>query len=278
MLADTLKILKKNGIRLNKRKGQNYLIDTQILFKILNHANISLKDTILEIGPGIGTLTIPLAGMAGKVVAVEQDQKVAEILKERLKNLKITNVEVIIGDAVKIKLPSFNKVISNLPYQISSPITFKLLKENFDYAILMYQQEFAERMIAKPGDTNYSRLSVMLYVCSDVEFLFKVSMNSFFPQPQVSSAVIKLTPNPKLDIDEFFFNITRALFQHKNKKVRNALIDSFHEISNMDKNIVKDIVSNLDERLMNDRVIKLTPEEIMVISNQLKYLMNKMNN
>ena len=127
MLADTLKILKKNGIRLNKRKGQNYLIDTQILFKILNHANISLKDTILEIGPGIGTLTIPLAGMAGKVVAVEQDQKVAEILKERLKNLKITNVEVIIGDAVKIKLPSFNKVISNLPYQISSPITFKLL-------------------------------------------------------------------------------------------------------------------------------------------------------
>ena len=142
----------------------------------------------------------------------------------------------------------------------------------------MYQQEFAERMIAKPGDTNYSRLSVMLYVCSDVELLFKVSMNSFFPQPKVSSAVIKLTPNPKLDIDEFFFNITRALFQHKNKKVRNALIDSFHEISNMDKNIVKDIVSNLDERLMNDRVIKLTPEEIMVISNQLKYLMNKMNN
>jgi 16S rRNA (adenine1518-N6/adenine1519-N6)-dimethyltransferase len=278
MLADTLKILKKNGIRLNKRKGQNYLIDTQILSKILNHANISLKDTILEIGPGIGTLTIPLAGMAGKVVAVEQDQKVAEILKERLKNLKITNVEVIIGDAVKIKLPSFNKVISNLPYQISSPITFKLLKENFDYAILMYQQEFAERMIAKPGDTNYSRLSVMLYVCSDVELLFKVSMNSFFPQPKVSSAVIKLTPNPKLDIDEFFLNITRALFQHKNKKVRNALIDSFHEISNMDKNIVKDIVSNLDERLMNDRVIKLTPEEIMVISNQLKYLMNKMNN
>ena len=179
MLADTLKILRANNVRLNKRKGQNYLINTQILFKIFNNANISQKDTILEIGPGIGTLTIPLAKMAGKVVAVEQDKKIAEILKKRLNSLHISNVEVIIGDAVKIKLPPFNKVISNLPYQISSPITFKLLKEKFDYGILMYQLEFAERMIAKPGNTNYSRLSVMLYVCSDVEFLFKVSMNSF---------------------------------------------------------------------------------------------------
>jgi len=141
----------------------------------------------------------------------------------------------------------------------------------------MYQLEFAERMIAKPGDSNYSRLSVMLYVCSDVEFLFKVSMDSFFPQPQVSSAVIKLTPNLKLNIDEFFFNISRALFQHKKKKVRNALIDSFHEISNMDKHIAKDIISHLDERLMNERVMKLTPEEIMIISNQLEYLMDNTN-
>ena len=277
MLADTLKILRANNVRLNKRKGQNYLINTQILFKIFNNANISQKDTILEIGPGIGTLTIPLAKMAGKVVAVEQDKKIAEILKKRLNSLHISNVEVIIGDAVKIKLPPFNKVISNLPYQISSPITFKLLKEKFDYGILMYQLEFAERMIAKPGNTNYSRLSVMLYVCSDVEFLFKVSMDSFFPQPQVSSAVIKLTPNLKLNIDEFFFNISRALFQHKKKKVRNALIDSFHEISNMDKHIAKDIISHLDERLMNERVMKLTPEEIMIISNQLEYLMDNTN-
>ncbi len=273
MLADTLKILKTHNVRLNKRKGQNYLINTQILFKILNYANVSQKDTILEIGSGIGTLTIPLAGMAGKVVAVEQDKKVADILKKRLTDLNISNVEVIIGDAVKIKIPSFNKVISNLPYQISSPITFKLLKENFDYGILMYQLEFAERMIAKPGDSNYSRLSVMLYSCSDIEFLFKVPMHSFFPQPRVSSAVIKITPNPKLNIDEFFLNTSRALFQHKKKKVRNALIDSFHEISDMDKSIVKDLVSNLDERLMNERVVKLTPEEVKIISDRLKCLL-----
>ncbi len=271
MLVDTLKILKTHNVRLNKRKGQNYLIDSHILTKILNYANVSSNDTVLEIGPGIGTLTIPLARTANKIVAVEQDEKIAGILKERLNNLNISNVEVIIGDAVKTSLPSFNKVVSNLPYQISSPITFKILKEDFDFGILMYQQEFAERMIAKPGNTNYSRLSVMLHFCADVGFLFKVSKQSFFPQPKISSAVIKLTPNNKSNIDEFFLKTSRALFQHKKKKVRNALIDSFHEILDMDKNFVKELVSNLDEKLVNQRVFKLTPEEIMTVSDQLKY-------
>lgn len=274
---NTLKLLKKHDIRLNKSKGQNYLVDSQILSKILDHAKLSPNDTVLEIGPGIGTLTIPMAKMAHEVIAVEQDREIARILKERLKSLNISNVEVIIGDAVKTELPSFNKVVSNLPYQISSPITFKLLKENFDFAILMYQLEFAERMVARPGDSNYSRLSVMLHFCTDLEFLFQVDPKSFFPRPQVSSAVIKLTPHPsdtETEIDRSFLNTVRALFQHKKKKARNALLDSFHEIADVDKTSAKEIVSKLDPELMDERVVKLKPEEILAISDQLKHLID----
>lgn len=274
MLADTLKILKEHQIRLNKRKGQNYLINPQTLLKILNYADLSENDTVLEIGPGIGTLTIPMARKTEKIITIEQDPQIAAILEKRLLKLGISNVTVLMGDATKVDFPDFNKVVSNLPYQISSPITFKLLENDFDFAILMYQLEFAERMVAKPGNSNYSRLSLMLHFCADIEMLLKVPRDDFFPQPKISSALIKLTPNKKAEIDEFFKNITRALFQHKKKKTKNALLDSFHEIADINKNTAKDIVSKMDSVLMTKRVVKLQPDEVMEISDELKYLMN----
>ena len=274
MLADTLKILKEHQIRLNKRKGQNYLINPQTLLKILNYADLSENDTVLEIGPGIGTLTIPMARKTEKIITIEQDPQIAAILEKRLLKLGISNVTVLMGDATKVEFPDFNKVVSNLPYQISSPITFKLLENDFDFAILMYQLEFAERMVAKPGNSNYSRLSLMLHFCADIEMLLKVPRDDFFPQPKISSALIKLTPNKKAEIDEFFKNITRALFQHKKKKTKNALLDSFHEIADVNKNTAKDIVSKMDSVLMTKRVVKLQPDEVMEIYDELKYLMN----
>ncbi|MDI6724373.1 MAG: 16S rRNA (adenine(1518)-N(6)/adenine(1519)-N(6))-dimethyltransferase RsmA [Methanobacterium sp.] len=272
---ETLKILKENNIRLDKRKGQNYLVDSNILAKIIEYSEISPDDVILEIGAGIGTLTIPLSKKAKKVIAIEQDQKIAAILEKRLENLDISNVAVLAADATKIDFPEFNKVVSNLPYKISSPITFKLLKYDFDYAILMYQLEFAQRMIAKPGDSNYSRLSLMLHFCGDVELLFEVSKHCFFPQPKISSAVIKLVPNKKAEVDEFFIKTSRALFQHKKKKVRNALLDSFHEIADVDKKEAKEIVSKLDPHLLSERVVKLDPEDVILISEELKLLVKK---
>ncbi|MEN4018530.1 MAG: 16S rRNA (adenine(1518)-N(6)/adenine(1519)-N(6))-dimethyltransferase RsmA [Methanobacterium sp.] len=273
MLAkETLNILKNNNIRLDRRKGQNYLIDSNILQKIVDYADLSRNDTVLEIGAGIGTLTIPLAENAKKVIAIEQDQKIAAVLEKRLGDLGISNVEVLKGDATKIDFPEFNKVVSNLPYKISSPITFKLLGYDFDFAILMYQLEFAERMVAKPGDSNYSRLSLMLHFCADIEMLFEVSKHCFFPEPKVSSAVIKLVPKRGAEIDEFFEKTSRALFQHKKKKVRNALLDSFHEIADVDKKEAKEIVSKLDEKLLMERVVKLEIGEVMRITKELKHL------
>ena len=274
MLSETLKILNKEGVKLDKRKGQNYLVDGNVLSRIVESAELSKKDTVLEIGAGIGTLTIPLAENAGKVIAVEQDPKIANILIKRLKELHITNVDIVIGDATKIEFPNFNKVVSNLPYKISSPITFKILEYNFELAVLMYQLEFAQRMVAEPGDPNYSRLSVMMHFYANVNLLFNVSKNVFLPKPKVSSAVIKLTPKNEVKIDKFIIDVTRALFQHKRKKVRNALIDSFHEIGKFDKNEVKELISKLDIELLDQRVVNMEPQNIRKLSKELEQVMD----
>jgi 16S rRNA (adenine1518-N6/adenine1519-N6)-dimethyltransferase len=271
---ETSQVLKKYQIRLDQRKGQNYLINDHILARIIESANIDESDVVLDIGAGIGTLTIPLASNASKVFAIEQDKRIVQILRERIEDLEISNVEVLEGDATQMDFPQFNKVVSNLPYRISSPITFKLLNHTFDYAILMYQLEFAQRMVAQPGKSSYSRLSVMMNLCSHTELLFKVPRNAFIPPPKISSAVIRLTPQENPRVDEFFVKTCRALFQHKKKKTGKALIQSFHEISDLDleRSAIRDLIHKMDNTLMEERVFKLKGEEILMISTQLKDL------
>lgn len=276
-LSKTTKdILNKYGIKLNKNLGQNYLIDKNKRDQIVNFGNISNDDVILEIGAGIGTLTIELAKKAKKVIAIEQDPKICEILANRLKEEKISNVELINDDALKVDFPKFTKIISNLPYQISSPITFKFLDYDFDLAVLMYQKEFADRMNGEVASKNYSRLSAMLYFRCDVEKLTDVSQESFIPKPQIDSTVVKLTPKEnQISPDDFkvYSKFTKALFQHRNKKIRNALIDSRHIISNIDKKELKKRLNAIEDEILNDylskRVIVLTPEEILDVSKGL---------
>ena len=276
-LSKTTKdILSRHGIKLNKNLGQNYLIDKNKRDQIINFGDISKEDVILEIGTGIGTLTIELAKRAKKVIAIEQDKKIFEILAQRLEDEKIDNVELINDDALKVDFPPFNKIISNLPYQISSPITFKFLNYDFDLAILMYQKEFASRMNGEVGTKNYSRLSAMLYFKCDVETLTDVSNESFIPKPQIDSTVVKLTPKENIiSVEDFrtYSKFTKALFQHRNKKIKNALIDSRHIISNIDKKVLKKRLNAIDdERLveyLKMRVVVLTPEEILYISKKL---------
>ena len=271
MLAqETLQLLKKYNIRLNKRRGQNYLINSQILSNIIKHSQINETDIVLEIGAGIGTLTIPLSEAAGKVMAVEQDPRIVRVLKERLDDLGISNVEILEVDATRVEFPPFNKVVANLPYQISSPITFKLLQHDFEWGILMYQLEFAQRMVAQPGKSDYSRLSVMMHLCSHVEVLFKVPRGAFIPQPKVSSAVVKIIPKKNPAVDEFFLNTCRALFHHKKKKAKKALLESFHEITIKDKATARDLISKIDNKLIEERVFKLKPEEILLLSQELR--------
>ena len=280
LAKQTKKLLQKNGIHLNKKLGQNYLIDDFKRNKIIDFADLSKKDIVLEIGPGIGTLTIELAKRAKKVVAIEQDKKIYDILKQRIKDESIDNIELINEDALKTDLSSFkcNKIVSNLPYQISSPITFKFLEFDFDLAILMYQKEFTERMVAKAMEKNYSRLSAMLYFKADIEVLSNVSPESFIPQPKVDSSVVKLTPksikNDLLTSENIkvYSKICKTIFPHKNKKIRNALIDSRHILGHDDKKELRNLIdSNTSlEPFLANRVINTSPEDILDLAILLK--------
>jgi 16S rRNA (adenine1518-N6/adenine1519-N6)-dimethyltransferase len=237
--------------------GQNFLIDPNIARLEINYADIKKDDIVLEVGPGKGILTNLLAKKAKKVIAIEIDKKISESLKKTLPS----NVIIINCDVLKLNfkyLPEFNKVVSNLPYQISSPFTFKLLNHYFDLAILVYQKEFAERIIAKPGCKNYSRLSVNIYYKSECKLLRIISKNVFYPIPKVDSAIVKIIPreNPAFYVENelFFNNFVNVLFSNRRKKIKN-IIKKKYSLS---------INSSYYE---NKRVDNLTPQEIGILSN-----------
>lgn len=243
-----------------KRKlGQNFLTDKRIAEREITYANISKDDVVLEIGPGNGILTKILAEKAKKVIAIEIDKN----LFEKLKNVLPNNVELIQDDALTTdfkKISNFNKIVSNLPYQISSPITFKILDCDFDLAVFIYQKEFAERLIAKPGNKNYSRLSVNAYYKAKCELLENISKTCFSPRPKVDSSIIRIIKREKPPFDvvseEFFYFLTKKLFSHRRKKIKN-IIQSFTGI-----NLIN--IPYLD-----CRVEELTPEDIGKLSNLL---------
>jgi len=250
-------LLAKNDIVPRKREDQHFLTDDFVLEREVGYAGITGEDTVLEIGAGPGVLTEKITAKAGKVVVIEKDARFKPILDD------IPGVEVIIGDAMEVEWPAFNKFLSNLPYTISSALTFKLLENDFDVAVLCYQKEFADRMVALPGTSDYSRLSVNCSLRAHVELMETVPFNKYWPQPKVNSAIVRLTKK-QTGLPAAFDGVCKALFQHKNKKVRNALVDSFHEISS-DEGAVKVWVESL-WGIKDKRVRELTPGEVVGIS------------
>jgi 16S rRNA (adenine1518-N6/adenine1519-N6)-dimethyltransferase len=242
--------------------GQHFLIDEALAKREVIYAEISKDDVVLEIGPGKGVLTHLLAAQAKRVLAVEIDDRLVSFLSSRLPR----NVELINGDILKIPLasmPRFTKIVSNIPYEISSPLTFMLLDQPFKVGVLIYQKEFAERMIASPGTSAYCRLSVGVYYKATCELLEVVPRSSFKPQPQVDSAVIQLKPRSKppftIPDEAFFFSLTRVLFNHRRKRIKTILR--------------RHLGGSIDQVPYGDqRVEELTPEEIARIST---YLMEK---
>lgn len=277
MLERTLELLHRNRIRLLKQAGQHQVIDMALLERMVNYADLSSNDVVLEIGAGIGNLTSLLAQRAKKVIAVERDRRFARILRESVGHYK--NVEIIMGDILKLRIPSFDKVVANLPYGISSEITFKLLEQGFKLAVMMYQREFARRLVAHPGSDGYGRLTVMVYYRAEVELLEEVQPSAFFPQPKVFSAVVRLRPRrPPFRVanEKLFSDMVRALFQHRRQKVRNAIYHSFHEVFGdlaLRKSERRRLIEKIFPRdLLDQRVIELTPEKIGEIVNCLSEL------
>ncbi len=226
LLKETKHILRLFNIRPRKSLGQNFVVSRSLISDLINFSSLSSDDIVLEIGAGIGTLTKALAKVARKVIAIEIDYKLIQILKWRLRNLN--NVEIIHADVLSIDFPIVNKVVSNLPFSISSPITFKLIENpKFDLAVLTYQREFADRLIAKPGTSNYGRLTVAVNLFAHVEVLKYISRKCFYPEPEVDIAIVKLIPKKKkLSSEEIFLlDLIRWLFTQRNKKLRKPLLN-----------------------------------------------------
>ncbi len=218
------------GIGPSKRLGQNFLVSENVLEREVEAAELSEKDMVLEIGPGLGTLTKRLAGRAGRVVAIEKDTR----FRQMLDNGMPKNVEIIYGDALKTGFPKFTKCVSNLPYQISSQFTFKLLEDHsFDFAILSYQKEFAERMMALPGSRNYGRLPAALqFLVESIEPIMKIGKSSYWPRPKVDSLLVKITPvKSRPENWKELGALINVLFQQPNKTVRGVLKQKKMEVS-----------------------------------------------
>jgi 16S rRNA (adenine1518-N6/adenine1519-N6)-dimethyltransferase len=242
--------------------GQHFLIDDQIIEQIIGYANISPSETILEIGGGTGNLTRKLAPLCHRLLVVEADQQLAQTLRT------IPGIDVLHGDALRVELPPFDKTVSNLPYQISSPLTFRLLKYPFKCGVLMYQKEFALRMVAAPGSKDYSRLTVCLSFKSTVKLLGRVPKIAFSPRPTVDSMIVQLIPTkPRFAVlsEEFFHRFVRALFTQRRKTLKAALLVTAHLLNLHD---VEQVISQIPQRCLVRRPYELSPEEIAALSNE----------
>ncbi|MDH5807304.1 MAG: 16S rRNA (adenine(1518)-N(6)/adenine(1519)-N(6))-dimethyltransferase RsmA [Candidatus Methanomethylicaceae archaeon] len=256
LLKWTLNILRKYNIKPKQKFGQNYVIDEKMIECILNAANLNYNDTILEIGAGIGTLTLRISDKVKKIIAIESDKKSIKALLEVLAGKN--NIEIIEGDILEIPLPKVDKIISNLPFSISTPITFKLLSEgDFKLAILTYQKEVADRLIAKPGSKDYSRLSVAVSLLAEVEKIRDFPPESFYPKPKVFSTVVKIKKKSKFINFKDLDDLLKILFSQRRKKLKNAL-KIFYKTFNKEIDL-----SKINENLLERRVYEITPEEFL---------------
>lgn len=265
-------ILQRFGIHMSKRLGQNFLIDANIVQGIVDAANVQENDRVLEIGPGIGTLTQALAETGAEVTCVELDKRLPEVLAHTLE--AYDNVRVIQGDILKVNIPEIMgdkpfKVVANLPYYITTPIIMALLEKHLPIKdiVVMVQKEVAERMAAQPGGKTYGALSVAVQYYTVPEIALYVPPRSFMPPPEVDSVVVncKVRQIPAVELidEKMFFRVVKAAFGQRRKTLNNAL-----KSMGVDKNIIADVLDKAGIEATR-RGETLTMEEFGAIANIL---------
>lgn len=278
---ETKFILNKYGIHANKSLGQNFLINNEVVSTIIESADISNKDLVIEIGPGLGTLTSRLLEKAGKVICVELDDRMISILENRFK--LYNNFELIHNDVLKVDLNKIieenlensnlktAKIVANLPYYITTPIIMKLLEEklNIETITVMIQKEVADRLVALPGTKNAGAITYSVYYYADAIKIIDVEKNSFIPEPNVTSTVIQLKIRKEsllqVENEELMFKIIKQAFMQRRKTLVNAL-------SNLAIfNNKEEIIQLLKELNINEKVRgeALTIEQYAKITNRI---------
>lgn len=266
-------ILKKYGLRANKKLGQNFLINEEIINEIVEKADVKKNDVIIEIGPGLGSLTAKLLENAKKVIAIELDPNMSKILKERFS--LYDNFELIENDVLKVNLQAIIseyesvKVVANLPYYITTPIIMKLLEDKLKLKSItvMVQKEVGERFCAKPNSKEYGAITISINYYTKPEIIIDVPKDNFEPMPEVDSCVIKLdvrnVPPVELKNEKEFFNLIKAGFSQRRKTINNSLASM---------GISKEKIKNVLEKLGIDsklRAENLTMEQFADISNNM---------
>lgn len=242
VLEETKFLMKKYKIKANKSLGQNFLIDDSVIEDIVNGANIQSNDLVIEIGPGLGSMTALLVQKAKKVICIELDKKMIQILNDRF--IAYNNIELINDDVLKINLKEIIKqekeenqindvkIVANLPYYITTPIIMKLLEENLDIESItvMIQKEVADRLIETPSGKNTGAITYTVYYYCESQKIREVSNTSFIPMPEVTSEVInlKLRKEPAIDVEnkKVLFNIIKSAFMQRRKTLVNALVNT----------------------------------------------------
>ena len=250
-------------MKLLKSLGQYVVVNKKILYKMVRYADLNYDDVVLEVGCGTGRLTRLLLKNVKKVYGIEIDIRFINYLKKIFEEeIKSGRLELIHGDAVKVEFPEFDKFVSNIPYQISSPITFKLFKHKFKLAVLMYQREFAERLVAKPGSKKYGRLSVVARAYCRAEILDIIPPTAFKPRPKVESAIVRIIPEPEIEVKnkELFEDLVTFAFSHR-RKMFGKILDEWCES--------KGVEVDIPEELRRKRPEELPPNVFAEIVDQL---------
>jgi len=284
-LADaTREAMKKFGIRASKKYGQNFLIDKSVLEKILEVSDIDKDSMVLEIGPGLGTLTRQLCERAGKVLAVEIDKDLIKALNINMSSY--SNFKLINDDIMKLNLKELlkenfgdnkAKVVANLPYYITSPIIMKLLEEklNLSSITLMVQKEVAQRITASPGSKDYGVLTLSVQHYAIPELAVIVPAEAFMPVPGVDSAVIHMKVREKAPVsltdESLFFRVIKAAFAQRRKTILNALNGSDLKL---DKNVIEEVLSscNIDPKRRGETI---SMDEFAELSNKISLFFKK---
>lgn len=271
----TMELVKKHGFKFTKSLGQNFLIDDNIVDKIVAGAGIGPGDKIIEVGPGIGTLTREMASRAEALMAVEIDKNLIPILADTLgdyDNVKIVNEDIIKADIKGLIDENLSggpvKLVANLPYYITTPIIMRFLEENINVTdiVVMVQKEVAERMNAQPGGKDFGALSVAVQYYCDTEIVAKVPRHLFVPQPNVDSIVIALRIRPerkyKVDDEDLYFKVVKAAFGQRRK----TLLNSISSMGNLSKDQVKEALeeAGIDPKRRGET---LSLDEFAILSN-----------
>ena len=278
LFEETKFIMKKYNITANKNYGQNFLIDEQAVDSIVKSAEISKDDFIIEIGPGLGTLTSKLLEKAGKVICIELDKKMLDILNDRFK--LYDNFELINNDVLKVDLQSIinenlqnyknAKVVANLPYYITTPIIMKLLEDklNLSSITVMVQKEVAERLTETPGGKNTGAITYSINYYTEPKLVLNVPSDSFIPSPKVDSSVINLKllnePKVKPQNEDLFFKIIKTAFLQKRKTLINTLINGKFGSREFLENMLNEL--GIDIKIRGE---KLSLEEFKNISDYI---------